>query len=212
MDLDKIENSPLSAEEKEILTQYVQNVLSTDPRLTMAPSLSAKCFGMFLEGYSASDIQKTNPQFPLGMILHAQVKYQWDKQRDEYTMQLYQRIRDKVLNTQLSSVEFISDLLSATNKRNGKKLKRYFQTGDEADLPDIEIKSLLTYNKAVEVLARLTGQDNKKTLPDLGGPQPGSPPVGIGGDTVDRQPKSLPPANKARVIIRKALKNKKEEG
>lgn len=198
METEKIDSSCLNLEEKETLRKYVDEVLPKGGGIA-APSLEAQFFQLFLEGYTSAEIQRLNPQYPLGMILHAQVRYEWDRKKEEYAVQLQQRIMEKLMKTQLESVNFVSDLLAASHKRYGEKVKRYIQTGDEKLLDGIEIASLMSYGKAIDTLYKLTGQDKDRAPKTPAGQAPANV-IDAQAVTVGR----IGPGT-AKTIIRRAL-------
>ena len=66
----------------------------------------------------------------------------------------------KVVKAQLETAALYADMLSATVKKNGHKLKKYLQTGNEKDLNGVLLpESILALGKVVEGLQKLTGQD-----------------------------------------------------
>ena len=196
MEREKIEGSCLSEADRGVLAVYVDSVLPKGGGVA-APSLEAQWFQLFLEGYTASEIQRLNPQYPLGMVLHAQVKYGWDARKDDYAVQLQQRVMEKLMRTQLEAVNFVSDLIAASHKRYGEKVKRYIQTGDEKLLDGVEIASLGSYRGAIETLHKLTGQDKERAA------KPGAP----AGSVIDGQATVVGRVSPgtARTIIRRAL-------
>ena len=106
------------------------------------------------------DIHRLNKAFPYEAILWARVQYHWDDQKDNYIINLQSAVHDKVLKAQLETTNLLSDLLVATNKRYGDKIKRYIQTGDEKELEGVmAVDSINGLLKLTEGLLKATGQD-----------------------------------------------------
>jgi len=155
----------LTDEERAELKKYETTVLAADPRRTLAAVTATKFYALYLQGYSTKEIQELNPSFPLGMIIHARIKYNWDDAQDKHVKDLMDRVRDKVLLTQLESAHYLTDVLTAIHKLNGTKIKKFIQTGDEAELKGLHISTLMNYAKTFELIVKLTGQDRDKKVP-----------------------------------------------
>lgn len=149
-------------------TEYEQEELkkwrrsSKDPA-PLALSTSLKMYELFLIGHNCEEIGRANDgKFPLGMILDARLRYQWDRRRDAYVEQLYNEAGNVVKQRQIESALFLGDLLAASHKQHGDQLKKFLQTGDPKDLPDdLKVTSITTYKMAVDALMKVTGQDGK---------------------------------------------------
>jgi hypothetical protein len=152
----------LPPEERKALQEYEVKVLADDPRRILAPSTAGKFFSLFLQGYGSKEIHDLNPSFPLGMIVHARVKYGWDLERENHLKELMGRVKEKVLLTQLESAHYLTDVLAAIHKLNGDKIKKFLQTGDPAELKDLSIGTLQNYAKTFELISKLTGQNREK--------------------------------------------------
>lgn len=131
-------------------------------RHPIAPVTSAKFFELYLTGKSCEDIHRLNPGFDLGQVVDAAVEGRWEDRRREHLDRLMDKARERVLQVQCESVEFVSDLLSAAHRLHGDKLKRFLQTGDPKELGDLQVGSLEQYRKAADVLLKLTGQDKQR--------------------------------------------------
>lgn len=119
-----------------------------------------KFFELFLGGEAVEEIHRLNPTFPMAAINWLRIKYDWDETKSKHMVALQRQVADKVLKAQLEATSLYSDLISATVRRYGDKIKKYLQTGDEKELGDsIAIDSLFQFTKTVEALQKVTGQD-----------------------------------------------------
>jgi hypothetical protein len=150
---------PLDALSPEEMKAYKAYLKKNDPPL--APRVQAELFSLYINGSTTEEIAKLNPNFSLGMVVRAKVDGLWDQRRDAHLDHLFSTVRDRVSQVQMESVVFTSDLLASANKMFGDKIKKYIQTGDEAELGTLKIDSLKQYRDAVELLLKLTGQDKK---------------------------------------------------
>lgn len=142
------------------LDAYRKYVESGKPALS--PTTAAQFYALFLQGYSTSEILKHHPALGLGIIVRARIDYDWDFQRDEYVRQLMTGVQATVQKSTLEAIQFASDGMAVFHRLAGKRFKEFLQTGDEKVLGDWKDLSFRTYKDFVEMLMRLTGQDDKK--------------------------------------------------
>lgn len=152
----------LSQEEKMAYDLY-----SASGKPSLSVDTSLKLYELFLQGTSCQEISRLNPGFGLGMIVKARVDHLWDSRRDSHLTDLYAKTGERLRQIGLESVNFISDFLAAIHKSNGDKIKRYLQTGDEDLLKTIDF-SPKQYKEFIEILGKVTGAENKKTLEHKG--------------------------------------------
>ncbi len=133
-------------------------------RKPLSVTTSLKMYELFLNGYSCEEVARLNDhKFPSGMILEARLRDTWDDRRQQHLAELYGGIFDKVRQTQTEAVAFVADLLSAAHKKHGDKLKKFLQSGDQADLGALSIDTMTSYKTAADMLMKLTGQDKEKS-------------------------------------------------
>lgn len=121
-------------------------------------------YELFLNGYSCEEIAKLNDdRFDVGMILDARVRHGWDERKLLHLDTLYAGLMEKVKKTQAEGAVFLTDMLAAAHKLHGNKIKKFLQTGNQADLGDLQIESLDAYRKILETLLTLTGQNSGKS-------------------------------------------------
>jgi hypothetical protein len=122
-----------------------------------------KLYELFLNFYSLDDICRINTKkIPLGQIVDARIRYEWDKRRKEQLDSLYSTIEQKVIKVKNESVVHLTDLLSAAHKIWGDKIKLFLQDGDATILEDLNIVNFKNYKELVTLLKELT---DKKEVP-----------------------------------------------
>lgn len=160
--------SVLTNEDQNKLEKYIQN-----GGHELAGSAVAQFFNLYLNGSNFQEIHSLNKAFPYESILWAAVKYNWELKKTEYVINLQNEVVQKVIKAQLETTSLITDVLAAANKKHGTKIKKYLQTGNEADLGDaLNVKSLNELMKVGEALQKITGQDrniniNKKETSNI---------------------------------------------
>lgn len=149
----------LSVLEKEELTKFRRS--GSAP---LALSTALKMYELFLLGKSCEEIMRANDsRFPLGMILEARIRYDWDKRREAYIESLFTETTGLVKQRQLESAVFLGDLVAAAHKQFGSKIQKFIQSGDVADLPsDFKVTSITSYKMVVDAFMKITGMDQKQ--------------------------------------------------
>lgn len=129
----------------------------------LAISTALKMYELYLLGHSCDEIYRANEnRFPLGLIIDARVRFEWDKRREAYLNGLFSEAGNAVKQRQIESAMFLGDVLAAAHKQHGDKFKKFLQTGDVKDLPDeFKITSITMYKMAVDALMKVTGLDQK---------------------------------------------------
>jgi hypothetical protein len=158
--------APLTTEEKatKVLTATELSTWKAAEEkgyLPLAPSLSGQFFNLFMEGYSCADIAKRNHPFKESDVLNVRVKYNWDQEREDYAFQLQSAIKEKLIKTKLEGVQHLTNMLSAYHAEASEEIVRYLQTRKEEDKPDHWIRGPGNYKAVIELIEKLTGQDQK---------------------------------------------------
>lgn len=126
----------------------------------LSAETATRFYELFLNGSDCKDIFRLNSAFPYEAILWARIKYRWDITKDEYVYNLQETVREKVMKAQLETTSLMADMLTAANKKNSDRIKKYLQTGDEETLKGaLSIESLQSLLRITEGLIKVTGQD-----------------------------------------------------
>jgi hypothetical protein len=131
-------------------------------QFSLSPDTQAKLFSLFLNGVNCLEIVRLNRGISLGQVIAARVEGRWDEKRQQHVEDLLKETRQRIQQTTLESVDFVASQLAAAHKLYGDKVKKFLQTGDEADLGGFSISGWKTYREALELLKLVTGQDTKK--------------------------------------------------
>jgi hypothetical protein len=151
--------SLLTVEEQQALLKWRANT-----NLRPIPVANAlQLYQLYLNGYSCKDIYRLNDEsLPLGSIVDARIRHEWDRRKDEHLKQLYDTISDKVLKTQMESAAFLADSLSAAHVEHGTKFKKYLQTHNPEFIEQIGIHSLKEYRETLNALTNLVNKQTAK--------------------------------------------------
>jgi hypothetical protein len=162
------ERDPIDERSERLLTVPEYNMLRAYIEKgghPLAPETAASLFELYLNGSSCGEIHRLNKAFKYEAILWSRIKYEWDRQKDEFAISLTERVKEKAIRAALDTTSLLSDMLVAANKKHGDRLKRYIQTGNEEDLGDaMSIDSIASLTRAVEGLQKITGADQVKKI------------------------------------------------
>jgi hypothetical protein len=151
------------------LSAYKYFINANYPELS--GDLSEKYYELFLAGASCEDIRKANPGVGLGSIVHARVRDGWDLQKVEHLQDLKRDIPERVAKTQLDSAEFLQKILTSVHLVHRESLDKFLATGDKSHLTGTPFANMKMkdYQQVIELLLKVTGQENKKVLEVQGG-------------------------------------------
>lgn len=178
----------LAPKPEDILTPFESEQLAKWKRskdlAPLSPIVAVRMYELFLLGHSCEEIFRANEQkFPLGMILDARLRHDWDRRRDAYIESLYNEAGNSVKQRTVESAMFLGDLLAAAHIQHGDKLRKFIQTKDVNDLPDeLKIDTITKYKMVIDAFKFVTGQADQKG---------GTPAVQVIGNnvTLQEQPK-----------------------
>lgn len=125
-------------------------------------TLDSQMYNLFLEGYSCATIAKLNKGFTEADILYCRQRNKWDEKRNEYAAHLANQVHQKMAKQKLESIEHLTNILSVLHKANRDLMMKFLQTGNMDDFP--QIASMKQYKDVIEILAKITGEDNTKRV------------------------------------------------
>lgn len=153
----------LSKDDCEALSLYIDS-----GGKELALSTANKFFELFISGSDSYEIQRLNPAFDLEVIQWCQVKYDWNRLKDEFFVRYQKQVMDKILKAHFDAASLYSDMITVACKKYADSFKKYIQTGDDKYLEGtMEITTVHQLQKAVEGLQKVTGQD--KNIQIIGG-------------------------------------------
>jgi len=148
--------------EKELLRRAVDTGFKP-----ISPTLSAQMAALFIQGYSCAEIAAQNKGFSEADVLYCRKKFEWDRERDEYTVNLTKRAVASLQRQKMESIEFLTNTMSVMHKQHREKMLKYLQTGNADDLPEFQITSMKMYKEVIETISKITGEDKAKAPASL---------------------------------------------
>ena len=149
----------LSSRELELYEDAVNN--GARP---ISASLSKEMLNLFVAGSTCLEIQNLNQGITEKDVVYCRVRNRWDEQREEYVQSWTQKIKLKLLNQKLESLDHVTNIIQAYHKSENEQLLRYIQTGKEEDKPKTWIHGSKSYKETIEILQKLTGEDRVQKI------------------------------------------------
>jgi len=147
-------------------TEYELWTHALSPPLPLANAL--KLYELFLNGYSCDEIFRVNGgKIPLGQIVDARVRYQWDERKAQQLESVYGNIEQKVLKTKNDAILHITDQLAASHKLMGDRIKLFLQEGDPEVLGSMDLANLKAYKELLQMLMTLTSDKSTGKSKDV---------------------------------------------
>jgi hypothetical protein len=129
----------------------------------IAKDTSDDLFKLYLQGASCNDIRRTRIGFSLGQIVACKVQHSWDERRAQYRRDLATNVPARAGQVHLEQVEFMADLLTATQHATKEKIRQYMVTGDSTHLVDVPMpKNMKDYRDLFELFMKGTGQEKRR--------------------------------------------------
>lgn len=125
----------------------------------LANSTQGKFFSFFLNGKTCREIWELNTAFSYGSILHARIAGEWDKRVLEHRKQLLDKTQKRSIQVHLEMARATLDLIGAQNKVIADKVQKFYETGDENELP-FSIHSTKGLKELIELYHLLMGNGN----------------------------------------------------
>ncbi len=120
-------------------------------------ALALQMYELYLNGYSCQEIYRVNGQrYPLGQIVDAKIRYEWDERKNTQLATLYGNIEKKVFHVKNDAVSHLTNLLSVAHKMMGAKLAKYIQYGNADALDGFDPSSVKNYKEILGMLQLLT--------------------------------------------------------
>lgn len=153
----------------------------------LAPALQARMLSLYVQGRTCEEIAKIMPAHAFGQIVYCRVHGSWDRlMAEQLDRLLYDTVR-RTQRVQLDTIQTMLDLISAHNQINKEAVERYFATG-EKEIFSEEAGISASYKAAMELMLKLTGQDQKRPIVgDTGGPSSDFRPDDIRPPTANEQ-------------------------
>jgi hypothetical protein len=94
---------------------------------------------------------------PLGALVDAKIRYEWDRRRKEQVESVHSTIEERITKSKADAVAYLTSIIQAHCKINGEKLALFLQTGNSS-LVDVDaLANFKLFKEAASLLNVLTG-------------------------------------------------------
>jgi hypothetical protein len=160
----------LSTEEAAIVVQWN---LNGRPHATRADLPLVR--ELFLNGYSAVQINEKFSEIPVPAILYLRCKHKWDEVRDQRKRDLVANALPNAGTIQLDAVRFLTEVINGTHVKYREQLMRYVADPKREKPPEVLPHSFSQYENLVTLLKDLLTPPGTKAAGSL----PGTPLVAV---------------------------------
>ena len=150
-------NSVLMPFERDALFAYIRSGGKPVPAV-----VNSAFFELFYNGCSAEDIHAINETYPVEAIQWMRIQYRWDETVIQNTMRNNALVVGKINKAQVDAAMLMTDMIAVASKRNQTRLRKYLQTGNEADLEGaMVLDNPERFSKMVESLIKLVYREEQ---------------------------------------------------
>lgn len=90
---------------------------------------------IFCLGYSCQEIQRWFPEYPIEILLHARVTYDWDGARSKYRAVVHNETLAAAVSVRMESLRFLADVVAATHLKWRRELLSFMANPDKSPVP-----------------------------------------------------------------------------
>ncbi len=158
MDLSKIDNDFTEEEAQRINTFVANGSVGLDTLVKDEHKVNA-LFGLYMAGKTYTEISKIS-RVKKDLVLYMSAKMKWYEKRMEYLDDIQNQMTQKLKNTRVQSLNFISDLINFHHKYYGDEINEYLRTNDRSIIDNLDLKALSQYFKSIEILEKILNPAN----------------------------------------------------
>lgn len=112
-------------------------------------------YEMFMVGFSLEEIHRQYPQYEYGRICLTCAIKKWVHQRETAQMNIFDRIRARIVKSAVEEVEFLSNLITVNALEQKDAIRKYIADPSNNQPPDLRIKSLKDYQSVMDMLSKI---------------------------------------------------------
>jgi hypothetical protein len=204
MDLSQIKTD-FTEDETVRLRFYVKNGCPGLESLSKDEAKITSMFSLYMSGKTYNEIAEIT-KAKIDEVLFMSAKMKWYEKRMNYLEDIQKDMANKIRDTRLRSLNFITSLINFHHEQIGSKIDKYLATKDEKIVETIDLKALTHYFKSIEVLEKIMNPSNV-------GPKSGGTTININSEStvkqVDDKTLEITPGKTGDVL--RALAKMKEE-
>lgn len=131
----------------------------------MPPQVAQVLFENYLNGSSILDICKMYSEYDPLAIHYTAYHYDWPLNRDELTIDLQDRIKQKILHSKYQQLELVDGMIKVAHIEAMNSIRTYIKHPCDKNMPKtFRITSIKELSEAITMMERIVGQDNIKKV------------------------------------------------
>lgn len=155
------QKSGFSKQELEVIKKYVE----TSGQVILPPQAAIKIYEQYINGSSISEVCNMFSEYSRGIIVYTAYTLNWPATRDEFTLDLQTRVKQKVLYSKYQQLELVSTMISVAHVETMQAMQLYLKNPNDKNLPKtMRIKTIRDLSMAIEMMSQVIGQDNSKNI------------------------------------------------
>ena len=104
-------------------------------------------------------------EYDSGAIHYTAYHYDWPLNRDELTIDVQDRIKQKILNSKHMQLELVDNMIKVAHAEAMSAFKAYLKHPCDRNIPKtFRIKSIRDLAEAIDMMSKIVGQDNIKKM------------------------------------------------
>jgi hypothetical protein len=120
---------------------------------------------LYVGGASLAEVQRHFHEYSLSSICYTAYHYGWPSLRDEITLDIQSRIKQKVLYSKYQQLDLVSTMIQVAHVEAMNAMQMYLKNPNDRNLPKtLRIKTIRDLQQAIEMMSQVIGQDNSKNI------------------------------------------------
>jgi len=143
----------------------IDTYVTAKGQVPLPPQVAQMLFESYLNGSSISDICKMYSEYDNLAIHYTAYHYDWPLNRDELTIDMQDRIKQKLLNSKMQQLELVDGMIKVAHIEAMNAIRSYIKHPCDKNIPKIfRIKSIKELSDAITMMGNIVGQDNIKKV------------------------------------------------
>jgi hypothetical protein len=157
--------------------QRIEQYINLKGLVPLPPQVTEKLFEVYMGGSSLAEIARMYTEYDSGAICYTAYHYDWPGMRDDLTIDLQSRIKQKILHSKFQQLELVDSMIKVAHTEAMQSFQSYLKFPNDRNLPKtFRIKSIKDLQSAIDMMSTIVGQDNVKKIEMIEGkPQDNSP-------------------------------------
>lgn len=143
----------------------MESYIKTRGMLPLPPQVCEKLFEQYMNGSSIAEICKMYSEYDASAIFFTAYHYDWPARRDDLSIDIQDRIKQKILNSKFQQLELVDSMIRVAHIEAMGAFQTYIKHPSDKNIPkNFRIKTIKDLAEAIEMMAKIVGQDMMKKV------------------------------------------------